>query len=566
MVVGACNVALAGWIDPMSPDHARRTRGSRFTAANSTVEEGEDGEYELVFSDEFEVEGRRFDDGFDPRWTAVDKNDYTNMALHYYHANRVTTTNGVLNITTLYKPTEFLSAEDEKGFVEMKRRRKGFSSGLIQSWNKFCFTGGIFEVRARLPGKGNTGGLWPAMWLLGSLARATYVGTTDWIWPWSYDKCDRERQKTQEINACEPTPHYGLDPYTGRGAPEIDLLEAMPGSGTLNYGLQKPYFSASYQVAPGKLTNRPVEGKMPDKGQWYEDGISYGVNTTINTYFYGEELTHVRKGETYTADAISANRHLTSDHFENFHNYRLEWSTKEGDEYLRWFLDGDFVFEVLPETLAFTGAKMPDEPMHILLNTAVSSTWGFPAPCPVGCDCACYDCGKDACNCAMPTGFCDMLPAFYEVDYVRIYQRPTEPSEKIGCSTDNRPTKRYIEGHRDRYFDPYNSEKKPLKDVPSGGGACKSDSDCAAGVVGGGTCQGPPRKKTCVCTDRTTGPNCQAFTAFDDHNYEHTWNLAMCTPFIPATLLRVVVALALGTSALVFLRIKAQLKIRKIGD
>lgn len=41
-----------------------------------------------VFSDEFETEGRSFADGQDPRWTAIDKNDYTNNALHYYkHEN-----------------------------------------------------------------------------------------------------------------------------------------------------------------------------------------------------------------------------------------------------------------------------------------------------------------------------------------------------------------------------------------------------------------------------------------------------------------------------------------------
>jgi len=383
------------------------------------------------------------------------------------------------------------------------------------------------------------------------LARATYVGSTDWMWPWSYDKCDRSRQKTQEINACEPLPHYGLDPFTGRGAPEIDLLEAMPGKGTMAYGLKKPYFSASYQVAPGKPKNRPTEGKMPDPGQWYEKGVRFGTNATINTFFYGEELKHVKKGQTYVADAISANRHVTEDHFNEFHDYRLEWSTKEGDQSLRWFLDGQFVFEVLAETLDFTGAKMPDEPMHILLNTAVSSTWGFPVPCPAGCTCECYDCGNDACDCALPTGFCAMLPAFYEVDYVRVYQRPNEPSEKVGCSTDNRPTKRFIDGHVERYFDPYNGEKRPLKNVPKGGALCSKDADCFLG-----TCD---KFKRCACPKDATGPLCQAFHAFDDISYQKTWHLAMESPFLPATLSRILIALFLGTAVLVLLKMRAQL-------
>ena len=40
--------------------------------------------YDLVFSDEFNIAGRSFADGADPRWTAINKDDYTNDALQYY--------------------------------------------------------------------------------------------------------------------------------------------------------------------------------------------------------------------------------------------------------------------------------------------------------------------------------------------------------------------------------------------------------------------------------------------------------------------------------------------------
>lgn len=33
---------------------------------------------------------------------------------------------------------------------------------MIQSWNKFCITGGIVEFSAKLPGDPTVGGLWPA--------------------------------------------------------------------------------------------------------------------------------------------------------------------------------------------------------------------------------------------------------------------------------------------------------------------------------------------------------------------------------------------------------------------
>ena len=48
----------------------------------------------------------------------------------------------------------------------------------------------------------STGGMWPAMWLLGNLARATYVGSSNNVWPWSYDTCSKTLQKQQLVSAC----------------------------------------------------------------------------------------------------------------------------------------------------------------------------------------------------------------------------------------------------------------------------------------------------------------------------------------------------------------------------
>jgi beta-glucan synthesis-associated protein KRE6 len=139
-----------------------------------------------VFSDEFEIDGRTFLDGNDPRWTAVDKNDCkfpglypegercldaqscytlidvldTNLALHYYSADNAVTTGGVLNITTeqrvnLYKA---FNEKTHKFYAD----KKYIQSAMLQGWNKFCFVGGIIEFSAKLPGKPHIGGLWPA--------------------------------------------------------------------------------------------------------------------------------------------------------------------------------------------------------------------------------------------------------------------------------------------------------------------------------------------------------------------------------------------------------------------
>ena len=217
LLVQQQRAADGGWVDKDTPLGALST--------HSLAERDE--LFRLVFSDEFNVDGRSFHDGEDPRWTAIHKDDYTNFALQYYNRDLVTTQGGYLNITSVVQDVTF-DVNDELS-TGPSRKTKNYQSGMIQGWNKFCFTGGILEIRARLPGKAHVGGLWPAMWLLGNLARATYVGSSNNVWPWSYDECKADLQPQQLFSACNNVNHYDLHGTQGRGAPEIDLLEAMPG-------------------------------------------------------------------------------------------------------------------------------------------------------------------------------------------------------------------------------------------------------------------------------------------------------------------------------------------------
>lgn len=70
----------------------------------------------------------------------------------------------------------------------------------------------------------------------------------------------------QEISGCDRTTHWDLLQNQGRGATEIDVMEAMPGKqvskgdkGDLGVGL--PYMSSTLQISPGVPKNRPVPGK-----------------------------------------------------------------------------------------------------------------------------------------------------------------------------------------------------------------------------------------------------------------------------------------------------------------
>ena len=246
-----------------------------------------------------------------------------------------------------------------------------------------------------LPGRHNVGGLWPAFWLLGNLARHTYVGSSEHVWPWSSSSvCTDKSKSAQLISACDRVEHYGLHTGVGRGAPEIDVFEVQAGSIKANTGnflkmpVGQPFMSSSYQVAPGRLP-RPGEGWWPAPGQWY-DNLTGGMNTSLNIAFYGT-YNHFRDDtnpaeQDYWSDAISYNRQLNASHFGKFHKYRIEWEVPEEASkknnytknygYIRWFLDDEFVLEVKGEGLNATGAEISSEPMYMLLNTAISSQWG----------------------------------------------------------------------------------------------------------------------------------------------------------------------------------------------
>lgn len=82
------------------------------------------------------------------------------MALHYYSEDNLRTTNGVLNISTVLKSNWYKAFDEEKKIFYSDQ--KFVQTGMVQSWNKFCFIGGVVEFRAKLPGDPKIGGLWPA--------------------------------------------------------------------------------------------------------------------------------------------------------------------------------------------------------------------------------------------------------------------------------------------------------------------------------------------------------------------------------------------------------------------
>ena len=84
--------------------------------------------YSLAFSDEFNVDGRTFFPGDDPYWEGVDLHYWPTNDFEWYDPSAITTRGGNLVITMTQEPIHDLD----------------FKSGMIQSWNKVCFSKGAY--------------------------------------------------------------------------------------------------------------------------------------------------------------------------------------------------------------------------------------------------------------------------------------------------------------------------------------------------------------------------------------------------------------------------------------
>ncbi|KAG3093505.1 hypothetical protein PI124_g14273 [Phytophthora idaei] len=133
------------WVDPATPS-------DRHTYITSRGRQ-----WDLVMSDEFNVANRSFRPGDDHIWTSLEKPDGVNGALELYSHN-MTSTKCDDDGTCYF----YIKSVDEVNVIHvynMYTHPPGFTdanffyrSAMVQSWNKFCYQGGMLEVRAQLPG------------------------------------------------------------------------------------------------------------------------------------------------------------------------------------------------------------------------------------------------------------------------------------------------------------------------------------------------------------------------------------------------------------------------------
>lgn len=394
-----------GLIDPDTPKSAMEKKGQF------------GDEYELVFSDEFNDNNRTFYEGDDPYFFAPDIWYGATKDLEWYDPDAVTTWEGTLELRLDQFPNHGLN----------------FRSGMLNSWNHLCFKGGIFEVSVSLPGPAGVPGMWPGAWTMGNLGRPGYLSTTDGMWPYTYQACDvgiTPNQSSsdglsnlpgQRLNSCTCPGEDHPTPGTGRGAPEIDIIEV----GATYPPHNMPIATQSFQVAPFDIYWYPNYNftAFPDYTQSFYNGYTGGPYQ----------------------QAISATTNLNKDWFDGqqYQRYSFEYVPGEGkDSFISWQVGDQMMFMMDGRAIGPNGniqaRQISEEPMSLILNLGISNSWTWID----------WEHMK--------------FPAVMRVDYVRWYQKKDE-EKLVTCDPPGFETTGYIKKHMNAYTNPNFTVSHPLQ-------------------------------------------------------------------------------------------------------
>jgi beta-glucanase (GH16 family) len=389
-------------------------------------------DWQLIFSDEFNTDGRTFYPGDDPYWEAVDLHYWATNNMEWYDPAAITTKDGALEITLSQKQTHGLD----------------YQGGMMSTWNKFCFTGGMVEAAVTLPGAPNIVGLWPAIWAMGNLGRAGYGATLEGMWPYTYDACDVGTAPNQTFNGApiaatengdptaggalsflpgqrlsrctcpgesHPGPMHADGTFVGRAAPEIDVFEA-------------------------QISGRPLTGFVSQSAQWGPFNAEYAwLNTTDNLII--PDLT-VSTYNTYMGGAYQQATSVVTQTDQNcyqvgtgcFSVYGFEYMPGFDNAYISWISGGKLAWTLkqagmgADASVGISGRPVPQEPMYLIMNLGQSTNFG-----------------------RVDTEHIP-YPVTMRVDWIRVYQ----PKDAInyGCDPENFPTAAYIEQYLEAYTNP----------------------------------------------------------------------------------------------------------------
>ncbi|KAI0778254.1 glycoside hydrolase family 16 protein [Trametes elegans] len=387
--------------------------------------------WQLVFSDEFNTDGRSFYPGDDPYWEAVDLHYWQTNNLEWYDPKAITTRDGHLEIT--------LSQEENHNLR--------FTGGMMSTWNKFCFTGGLVETSVMLPGFNNIHGLWPAIWAMGNLGRAGFGASLDAMWPYTYDACDVGTLANQTLNGLpvgatedgdtgfggvlsflpgqrlsrctcpgesHPGPVHANGDYVGRSAPEIDIFEAQIGVDGI-----------------GDV------GAVSQSGQWGPFNYAYKWFNSSDTLYIADEtvsaLNSYRGGVYQQATSVVTVTDPEGYEFSGgkYSTYGFQYKPGFEGAYIAWIANNKLAWVLHQEGMAadprveISARPVPQEPLYLIANLGISENFGAVD----------YDHLR--------------FPARMRVDWIRVYQDPNNIN--IGCDPDDFPTAAYINQYIEAY-------------------------------------------------------------------------------------------------------------------
>lgn len=385
------------------------------TPSSAMSKQGENGMLSLVFSDEFNDPGRTFYEFDDPFWQGVDIWYGATQDLEWYDPDAITTQDGYLAIR----------------FDAFQNHNLNYRSGMLQSWNKLCFKGGMMEASISLPGKGDVSGFWPGFWAMGNLGRPGYLATTDGMWPFSYhDECDAGVGFNQSdpdglsylpamrLPACTCAGQNHPSPGLSRSAPEIDAIEA-----TVDY-LEPPAGDAvgsasqSFQIAPFDVLFRPDTDFIEVYNPTYSRANAY-------------------QGGPFQ-QALSALTFLNNDWYDGqaYQSYGFEYQPG-ADGFVSWHVGSQNTWKIDGRAIGPNGnigqRVMPEEPMSIIANFGMAPSFA-------------------AIN---YTYISKLLPATMRIDYIRIYQ---DEDGEMTCDPEGYPSTAYIAEHPKAYLNPNNTQ------------------------------------------------------------------------------------------------------------
>ncbi|KAF8648209.1 hypothetical protein AX16_006348 [Volvariella volvacea WC 439] len=383
----------------------------------------------LVFSDEFNDDGRTFYPGDDPFWEAVDLHYWGTNDLEWYDPSAATTEGGALRLT--------LSRE-----VPENNHNLSYKSGM------FCFTGGYIEASVRLPGSTSVHGLWPAVWTMGNLGRAGYGASVEGMWPYTYDACDVGTLPNQTYpgTSLPVAAVTGGDPYNDGALSYLpgQRLSACTCPGEPHPGPMRPDGSYVGRAAPEidifEATIEDDVGKVSLSSQWapYNAGYNW-LNNSQNLIIHDTEGTvlntyHGGVWQQTTSGLAVTNQSCYELTGGCFAIYGFEYKPGFDDSYITWVNNGEQSWTLMGAGMAADDAAeisarpVPQEPMYIIANLGFSLNFG-------------------------PIDFENLvLPTTMSVDYIRVYQR--RDSINIGCDPIEFPTAAYIEAYQELYTNP----------------------------------------------------------------------------------------------------------------